>query len=223
MQPAMLAGHSLGELGALVAAGAIDPLSGLELAVRRGELMAAAGEGQTEEGMLALLGASEQLLTALTRSHRLVVANDNAPGQVVLAGPVGRLRDAAAEARGNGARAILLGVAGAFHTPAMASAVKPFRAALDRVELRPCALPVLSGATAAPFGDVRTELAEAIVRPVRWRATMLALARLGAARFLDYGPGEVLARLVRRNLPDAVVLEPGAEDVPVAIGAHDAR
>jgi len=201
-----LAGHSLGELSALVAAGAIDPLAGLELAVRRGELMAC-GETSEAEGMLAVLGASEEQLAALLGEHDVVVANDNAPGQLVLAGPVSLLRDASKSARDEGVRAILLDVAGAFHSPAMAPAVEPFREALDRVEFRPPAMPVISGSTGRPFADVRAELAAAIVSPVRWRETMLTLAGLGADTFVDFGPGRVLARLVRRNLPDAQVLD----------------
>jgi [acyl-carrier-protein] S-malonyltransferase len=201
-----LAGHSLGELSALVAAGAIDPLAGLELAVRRGELMAC-GETSDAEGMLAVLGASEEQLTALLDEHDVVVANDNAPGQLVLAGPVSRLREASKWAREEGVRAILLDVAGAFHSPAMAPAVEPFREALEEVEFRAPALPVISGSTGQPFADVRAELAAAIVSPVRWRETMLTLAGLGADTFLDFGPGRVLARLVRRNLPDAQVLD----------------
>ncbi len=206
VRPIALAGHSLGELSALVAAGALDPGSGLELAVRRGELMAV-GEATTEEGMLAVIRASDEQLTELAEEHDVVVANDNAPGQVVLAGPVDRLRAASSAARERGVRAILLDVAGAFHSPAMASAVEPFRVALDGVDFRPPAIPVISGSTTRPFADVRAELAAAIVKPVRWRETMLSLAGLGADAFVDFGPGEVLARLVARNLPDAQVID----------------
>jgi malonyl CoA-acyl carrier protein transacylase len=206
VQPAALAGHSLGELSALVAAGALEPSSGLELAVRRGELMASV-KTREEGGMLAVLRAQQELPAQLAERHGLVLANDNAPGQVVLAGPVDRLREAQGEARSAGARAIWLDVAGAFHSPAMAGAVEPFRAALEQVEFRAPAIPVTSSSTARPFGDVRAELAAAIVQPVRWRATMLALARGGANTFVDFGPGEILARLVRRNVPTASVLD----------------
>ena len=209
VRPAALAGHSLGELGALVAAGALDPLSGLELAVRRGELMAVAETGEPE-GMLAVLKATEEQVEGLAQQYEVVVANDNAPGQVVLAGPLQRLRAASTAAREQGVRAILLDVAGAFHSPSMAPAVEPFREALDGVECRPPAVPVISGSTTQPFTDVRAELAEAIIRPVRWRETMLALAALGADTFVDFGPGSVLAGLTRRNLPDARVLDPEA-------------
>jgi malonyl CoA-acyl carrier protein transacylase len=211
LRPAALAGHSLGELSALVAGGALDQGSGLRLAVRRGELMAEVSGGR-EESMLAVLGAAEERVESLAADHELVLANDNAPGQAVLAGPLERLREAAAAARassreGERVRAILLDVTGAFHTPAMAGAVEPFRAALDQVELRAPAIPVISGASARPFQDIRAELAAAIVTPVRWRETMLALGELGADTFVDFGPGEVLARLVKRNLPDARVLD----------------
>jgi [acyl-carrier-protein] S-malonyltransferase len=222
VRPVALAGHSLGELSALVAAGALDPFSGLELAVRRGELMALAETGEAE-GMLAVLGASEEKLALLVDEHEAVVANDNAPGQVVLAGPLRRLRAASKRARGLGVRAIPLDVAGAFHSPAMSGAVEPFRAALDSVEFRPPAIPVISGSTARPFAQTRAELAAAITRPVRWRETMLALAELGADTFVDFGPGEALARLVGRNLPDAVLIDldalPSSSDLESSVVA----
>ena len=206
VRPVVLAGHSLGELSALVAAGALDQSAGLRLAVRRGELMAGASAG-CEEGMLAVLGAPEEAVTRIAQEHELVLANDNAPGQVVLAGPSERLRAASQAARAQRVRAIVLDVAGAFHSPSMSAAVEPFRAELDEVEFVAPAIPVISGASARSFEDVRAELATAIVTPVRWGATMLALAELGADTFVDFGPGEVLARLVPRNLPDARVLD----------------
>ncbi len=217
LRPIALAGHSLGELSALVAGGALEQSAGLRLAVRRGELMAEVSGGR-EETMLAVLGASEEQTQSLTAEHGLLLANDNAPGQTVLAGPLEHLREAAKAAREHGVRAILLDVTGAFHTPAMTGAVEPFRAALQEVELTQPAIPVISGASAEPFGDIRAELAAAIVTPVRWRETMLALGRLGADTFVDFGPGEVLARLVKRNLPDARVLDfPGSG----AVGAQE--
>ncbi len=221
VRPVALAGHSLGELSALVAAEALDPAEGLVLAVRRGELMAAAAVGDGEEGMLALLGAGEDLPARLAEDHGVVVANDNAPGQVVLAGRLERLHEARDAARAQGARAIMLDVAGAFHSPAMAGAVAPFRAALEQVQLREPVVPVICGWSARPFDNVREELAAAIVAPVRWRSTMLALAALGAEQFVDFGPGSVLAKLVRRNLPEARVIDPDELAVPVAVGAGD--
>jgi len=213
VRPVAFAGHSLGELSALAAAGALEPLTALELAVHRGELMASAA-ASAPDGMLALLGGTEEQAHRLAERNEVVLANDNAPGQIVLAGGLERLRVASLQARDQGMRSIFLDVAGAFHTPAMSDAVEPFRAALDRVELRAPAIPVISSSTARPFRDVRAELAAAIVLPVRWRETMLALAALGADTFIDAGPGHVLARLVARNLPDARVLGPG--DIPLS-------
>jgi malonyl CoA-acyl carrier protein transacylase len=90
----------------------------------------------------------------------------------------------------------------------MEPAVAPFRAALDAVEIRDPAFPVVSCATAEPFADVRAELAGALTRPVRWRETMLALHAAGATRFVEPGPGKLLARMAKRILPDHPVEHP---------------
>lgn len=201
-EPIVLAGHSLGEIAALVAAGSISAQTGLHLAVRRGELMAQAGERDGGGGLVAIVGADPQQCEQLAAAHGASVANDNAPGQIVLAGSRESLRELVAAAREIGMRAIALDVAGAFHSPAMAPAVEPFRDLLDTVEISTPRVPVISCASAKPIADVRSELAQGIVRPVRWRETMLALCQQGAKEFLDLGPGKVLAGLVARNLPD---------------------
>ncbi|MHB1537082.1 MAG: ACP S-malonyltransferase [Solirubrobacteraceae bacterium] len=218
-EPIAYAGHSLGELAALVAGGALRVGDGLRLAVLRGQLMAAAAELDDDGTMLALLGASaEQGEQLLERHPEAVLANDNAPGQAVLAGPRRTLRSLCADARGEGVRALMLDVAGAFHSPAMAPAVEPFAEALAQTSFDFPAVKVLSCASAAPFIDIRSELAEAIVRPVRWRETMIALATRGADAFVDYGPSTVLAKLVPRNVPDAHALAPSLPD-PLAESA----
>lgn len=229
-RPIAYAGHSLGELAALLAGGALRREDALELAVRRGALMAQAGEGQDGGGMLALIGASDEQCRRLAELGGVVIANENAPGQTVLAGPVPSLRELRGPAREEGLRAILLDVAGAFHSPAMAPAVQPFRELLDRVEVYEPHTPVISCASAQPFVDVRGELADAIVRPVRWSATMSALAQMGATAYLDYGPGNVLGKLVSRNVEGAQALQPlrpsdqaegaGAQAGPAAGGVH---
>jgi [acyl-carrier-protein] S-malonyltransferase len=203
--PSVVAGHSLGELSAMAAAGALDPLDGLWLAVRRGELMAECAE-QAPGGMLAAVGCDEAYLAAVLSEFGVVVANENAPTQTVLAGPLDGLGALAAKLRADGHRAITLDVVAGFHTEQMEPAVAPFRAALDEVEFRAPAIPVFSCSDARPFVDPRSELARAIARPVRWRQTMSALARIGVTKYIDFGPGQVLARLVPRNLRDAEVL-----------------
>lgn len=192
-----VAGHSLGELAALVAAEVLDAPTALELVVLRGRLMAEAGGGT----MLALLGADEETAEALAHRHGVAVANFNAPGQVVLSGAPDALDAASAAARAHGVKTLELGVAGAFHSPAMEPAVAPFAAALAEVAFAVPRLTVISCATGAPLRDPRAELAAALTRPVRWTATMRALHELGADAFVDAGPGRVLAKLAKRNAP----------------------
>jgi malonyl CoA-acyl carrier protein transacylase len=199
----MLAGHSLGELGALVAGGALKENDALELVALRGRLMQQAGETAGDGGMLALLGnGAADHASALADAHGLSVANDNSPQQVVLSGARGELPAAAADAEELGLRAMTLPVTGAFHSPMMASAVPEFAAALDLVELAEPNVPVLSAVTAAPFDDVRARLVEALTSPVRWRETLLAMHGLGAERFVEVGPGRVLTGLAKRTLND---------------------
>jgi malonyl CoA-acyl carrier protein transacylase len=198
-----MAGHSLGEIAALVAAGGLTERDGLELVALRGRLMHEAGETAGDGGMLALLGAgAAEHAAAVAGPHDLAIANDNSPQQVVLSGARVALPDAAVTAKGLGLRAMELPVTGAFHSPMMASAVPAFTAALDAVEVYPTDVPVISAVTAAPFDDVRLRLAEALTMPVRWRETMLALRELGAERFIEVGPGKVLTGLAKRTLRD---------------------
>ena len=208
LEPAAAAGHSLGELAALAAAGVLDREDALRLVVLRGELMADADDVGS---MLALVGASEEDAEAVASEAGVTVANDNAPGQVVLSGPREALARAEEVARERGRRALPLDVAGAFHSPSMEPAVEPFRSALADTELHEPAFPVFSCASAGPFEDVRAELAGALTRPVRWRETVLALHEAGGRRFVEVGPGKVLARLGKRILPDYPVETPAEE------------
>jgi malonyl CoA-acyl carrier protein transacylase len=192
-----MAGHSLGELAALVAAEALSERDGLELVALRGRLMAQAGAG----GMLALLGAgAADQAHELAEAHGLAVANDNSPQQVVLSGARDALPAAAEDAESRGIRAMQLPVTGAFHSPLMEPAIAPFAAALERVDVRPPRVSVLSAVTAEPFDDVRRRLAEALIAPVRWRETVLALHAAGAEEYIETGPGRVLSGLVKRTL-----------------------
>lgn len=203
--PGAAAGHSLGELAALAAAGVLSLDDALELVVLRGRLMAEADDCGS---MIALVGADQAEAKQVAEAAELTVANDNAPGQIVLAGDRANF-DRAEEVAGElGKRAIRLPVAGAFHSPSMAPAVAPFRAALDEVELHEARFTVYSCASAAPFSDVRDELARALIRPVRWRETFTALHEAGTERFIEVGPGKVLARLAKRIVPGTKVETP---------------
>jgi malonyl CoA-acyl carrier protein transacylase len=202
LQPAAAAGHSLGELAALTAAGVLAREDALELVVLRGRLMA---EADDTGSMIAVIGGTPEDAQEIADAAGITVANDNAPGQVVLSGPRELLARAEEVARERGRRTLPVDVAGAFHSPAMAPAVEPFRAALDGVEVGEPEFPVFSCASTRPFEDVREELAHALIRPVRWRETVLAMHEAGARRFVEVGPGKVLARAGKRILPDCPV------------------
>jgi malonyl CoA-acyl carrier protein transacylase len=203
VDPVALAGHSLGEFSALAAAGALSDHEALRLVVLRGDHMASSGEASGGGTMLALLGVSPAQAAALAARHGVSLANDNAPGQVVLSGAPAALDAARKEAEGEGLRALPLGVAGAFHSPQMQDAVAPLRAALSEVDFSTPQIPVISCATAAPFTDPAVELADALVSPVRWRDTMTALDARGVRTYVDTGPGRVLSKLAPRCIRDA--------------------
>jgi malonyl CoA-acyl carrier protein transacylase len=187
------AGHSLGEYAALVASGALLFDDAVGLVAERAAAMADAGE-LAEGGMVAMLGGEDHAVRALAARLGLTIANDNAPGQLVLSGAV----DAVARAE-----ELARDVSGAFHSPLMEPAAARLQAALERIQIRRSAFPVYANGTAAPFGDVRRELSENLLRGVRWRETLLALRAAGVERFVEHGPGAVLTGLVKRTLAAA--------------------
>jgi [acyl-carrier-protein] S-malonyltransferase len=197
------AGHSLGEYAALVAAGALRFDDAVRLVDERAAAMADAGELHAG-GMVALLGGDPRGVRALATRLGLVVANDNAPGQLVLSGAVEAVAEAEEVARDEtGARARRLEVTGAFHSPLMEPAAERLRAALEATPIGELQIPVYSNGTAAPFVDVRRELSQNLLRGVRWRETLLAMRTAGIERFVELGPGTVLTGLVKRTLQAA--------------------
>jgi malonyl CoA-acyl carrier protein transacylase len=203
--PACFAGHSIGEIGALAAAGAIDDRDALHLVIARGEAMEEAARSQPPGGMLAVRADRDEAL-ALARGQGLVLANENAPRQYVLSGPQAGIEAAAALARADGIRTKRLPVAGAFHTAEMVDAVPPFRKALDAVEIGEPAAPVISCSTGEPFaGEIGAALAAAVALPVRWVDVLQKVQAMGVRRYLDAGPGRVLAGLVAHTIEGAEV------------------
>jgi malonyl CoA-acyl carrier protein transacylase len=209
---AYMAGHSLGELSALVAAGSIRDEDALELVALRGRLMQECIEQNPGCGMLAVRGGADQARAA-AESAGATVANDNAPRQVILSGTAEALERAGAALKEQGVRSKRLPVAGAFHSPLMEPAVAPYAKALEQVEVLPPDCTVLSCATAQPFDDVRAELAAGVAQPVRWRETVMALANAGVTKFVEVGPGKVLSGLVQKTLYDGHV-KPVAAEAP---------
>jgi [acyl-carrier-protein] S-malonyltransferase len=203
-QPDFFAGHSLGEIGALAAAGAVAEADGMSLVAERGRLMQEAAQ-LVRGGMLAVR-ASRAEAAPLARSAGLALANDNAPDQVVLSGPEEALAEFEREAAERGLRAKRLAVAGPFHSSAMQAVVAPFSELLAGIEFAQPPVPVFSSVTAQPFDDPRRLLAEALVSPVRWLDVMRALEAAGVRSVIETGPGRVLVGLVRRSL-DGVAAE----------------
>jgi malonyl CoA-acyl carrier protein transacylase len=197
------AGHSLGEYAALVAAGVLRFDDAVGLVAERAAAMADAGDLQ-DGSMVAMLGGDGYAIRALASRLGLTIANDNAPGQLVLSGASDAIAEAEELAREEtGARARRLDVSAAFHSPLMQPAAARLAAALERVEVGTPAFPVYANGSASPFTDVRRELSQNLLRPVRWRETMLALRAAGIERYVEHGPGAVLTGLVKRTLAAA--------------------
>jgi [acyl-carrier-protein] S-malonyltransferase len=202
VEPDAMAGHSLGEITALVAAGALSDEDGLRLVAARGRLMQEAAEETGDGGMTAVRARDDnrELIAEVAAATNVAIANDNAPDQLVLSGAVSALDAAEAQLKERGVRGKRLPVAGAFHSPLMEPAVEPFRALVNETEIGEPRVPVYSCVTAEPFDDIPGLLVRAITEPVRWLAVMHALDARGVTDFVETGPGQVLTNLVKKSL-----------------------
>ena len=195
------AGHSLGEYAALVAGDAFSFESGLGAVKARAEAMEDAAQASVG-GMVAILGLDLDEVASIAERAGAYVANDNAPGQVVVSGPEAALAAAGEAARERGARAVLLEVSGPFHSPAIAPAERPLREALDHIEVRVPAVPVVSNVSARPYrapGEIRSLLVEQLTGRVRFRESLQWLWEHGYREHEDLGPGRVAAGLAQRT------------------------
>ncbi len=201
--PAAVAGHSLGEYAALTIAGVFSVEAGLELVIERSRLMATAAASHPG-GMAAVLGLAGPVLEDCVEALDGVwVANDNAPGQVVISGTHEGIERATEALMGIGARRVIpLKVAGAFHSPLMESAAESFASdVLSQTAFSDARIAVVSNAEPAPAVDadiLRRRLALQMISPVRWTETMEALAEVDAPVLVEAGPGSVLTGLARR-------------------------
>jgi [acyl-carrier-protein] S-malonyltransferase len=205
--PDYVAGHSLGEFTALVAAGSLTFADGLALVRRRGELMKAAGE--REPGAMAAILALdvaqvEQIcLSAQELTGRPVqVANDNCPGQVVISGDQQALAQAVELAKQARARkVVMLPISIAAHSPLMESAAADFAAEVDATPISPPEIPIIGNVSGQPLmtvDEIRRELKAQLTSPVRWAGSMNYLLDQGVTEFVEVGPGEVLLGLMKR-------------------------
>jgi [acyl-carrier-protein] S-malonyltransferase len=202
VEPDVMAGHSLGEITALVAADAIRAEDGLRLVAARGRLMQEAADETGDGGMTAVRAREDNrdAIADVAAEAGVSIANDNAPDQLVLSGAVDALDTAEALLSERGIRGKRLPVAGAFHSPLMQPAVEPFRAAVEAIEIAEPRVPVYSCVTAEPFDNVPERLVQAITHPVRWLAVLRALDARGVTDFVETGPGRVLTNLVKKSL-----------------------
>jgi len=199
-----VAGHSLGEYTALVAAGALAPEDGIRLVRRRGELMARAGDDQPG-AMAAVIGMEADALQAVLdgiSSGIVVIANYNCPGQLVISGTPEAVAEASAAAKRAGAHgAVPLKVSGAFHSPLMAPVAEEFAASLEQVGLGNAQVPVYCNVDALPHrtaAELRDCLRRQLTGAVLWEASIRRMIAAGVTKFVEVGPKDVLTRMMPR-------------------------
>ena len=194
----VIAGHSLGELVALYASGALDLETGLKLMKTRSELMAAAGGG----AMTAVIGFDRQQLEDLVNSTEgVTIANDNSDAQVVISGLPEQVQLVSTSLKCK--RAVPLAVSGAFHSPFMARAAATFAETLDTVTISDASVPVLSNSDPSPCisgVELKDRLKQQMTRGVRWRETMATMVGMQIDTLVEIGPGNVLSGLARRSM-----------------------
>lgn len=212
------AGLSLGEITAYAAAGSFDFGAGLSLVQHRGEFMDEACAA-TRGGMAAMIGTDENSVRLLAAETDVDIANINSPGQIVISGELAKVEAAIGLARQFGVRrATPLNVAGAYHSRQMESAYRKLGEVLQTVEIQPPQFPVFSNVTGAAVktpAEIRQTLQEQVTGTVRWVDCMKGMLGQGCDLFIEFGPGGVLAGLLRRIRPEVEVMS--VSDVPSAL------
>jgi [acyl-carrier-protein] S-malonyltransferase len=209
-EPTAFAGHSLGQVTALVAAGILTLEDGIRLVDARGRSTQEAALARPGR-MAALLGASadDVAQACAVAEGTCWLANDNAPGQLVVGGTPTGVEAATRHALDNGVRRMVpLNVEAAFHTPLMEEACDGFARALEAVPLQRATAPVVSNDDAEVYSDGdswRRRLVRHLVSPVRWRQSVHALVELGVKKFVELGPGSSVSSMARRTVPEALV------------------
>jgi [acyl-carrier-protein] S-malonyltransferase len=195
------AGLSLGEFTALAAAGAMSFEDGLKVVRQRGRFMQEACEA-TRGGMAAIIGLDEGPTRDVCAEAGVTMANLNCPGQIVISGEAEKIAKACELAKAKGAkRALPLAVAGAYHSPLMASAQPKLATALDAVVMQSPAVPVIANVNAQPHGapvEIAQRLVEQVTGSVLWEASMRHLLAEGFTRFIELGPGTALSGFMKR-------------------------
>jgi [acyl-carrier-protein] S-malonyltransferase len=210
--PSFMAGHSLGEYTALAAADAIDFGTAVFLAKERGRLMYEAGL-KTPRGMVAIIGLEEAVLAEICRETNTVIANINSPGQLVISGAAENITKAGEMAKAKGAsRAIPLQVSGAFHSPLMQPAVDGMTQILAKVTFKDPSVPIIANVTALPLtsgSQIKDELLKQLCNGVQWQRSVEYMVQQGVGKFIEIGPGKVLAGLIKRISRDVEMVNIG--------------
>jgi [acyl-carrier-protein] S-malonyltransferase len=199
--PTFVAGHSLGEYTALVAAGALGLADAVLLVRERGRLMYEAGL-KNPGSMLAVIGLDEETVKDVCLQSGTEISNINCPGQIVISGAAQALAEANKLAKTRGARALLsLKVSGAFHSALMEPVIAEFSKIVSNVRFQPPIIPVISNVTARPLPDVdsiKKELVKQLRNCIQWQGSVEYMMHSGVANFYEIGPGRVLSGLIRR-------------------------
>jgi [acyl-carrier-protein] S-malonyltransferase len=216
--PAFVAGHSLGEISALCAAGAIAFEDGVKLTRERGRLMKLAGE-QQPGGMAAIINLDAAALAEVCAKASteiqpgVVIANDNCPGQIVISGGKEAVQRACELAKTRGAkRALPLNVSIAAHSPLMAGIGEAFKAVVAATPITHAKVPLIANSSAQPIthpDDIRAELAAQLTSPVRWTESIRVMRAHGVTHFVELGPKDVLCGLIKRIDPEAGTMQVG--------------
>ncbi|MDM7999741.1 MAG: ACP S-malonyltransferase [Dehalococcoidia bacterium] len=200
-QPSFVAGHSLGEYTALVAAGTLSFADALRLARKRGRLMQEAGD-KTPGGMLAVIGLDEAIVQSICQATGMEIANVNCPGQIAISGPSQALEPAARLAKEKGAQKVIpLAVSGAFHSRLMKPAAEGMAQAVAGLHFKDASIPVIANTTAqlvTSGDDLKAELLNQLCHSVMWQRSVELMIKEGTTEFVEVGPGQVLAGLIRR-------------------------
>ncbi|MGH2379447.1 MAG: ACP S-malonyltransferase [Candidatus Limnocylindria bacterium] len=204
-EPIAVAGHSLGEYTALVAAGPLELFEAIQLVRKRGLLMSAAADDGS--GMAAVLGLDSEAIEAALGPGGVVVANDNAPGQVVISGPLSGIEAVTEALKAAGAKRVIpLKVSAAFHSPAMKKVASDLAEALKEPSWSALRYTLIANADGEPHEHAREMpalLERQVWSRVRWTESIQRAAAMGTTAFVEFGPGNVLTGLVKRILPDA--------------------
>jgi [acyl-carrier-protein] S-malonyltransferase len=207
--PAAFAGHSLGQITSLIASGSLNLGDGVRLAVARADCTQLAADASPGR-MAALIGADVDTAEKACAGLDAWVANDNAPGQVVIGGTAEAVAAATATAADLGVRRVMaLNVGAAFHTPRMQAAADALAPILAATPFQAPTAPVVSNADARPYAGADgwpARLADHLISPVRWRSSLETLAGMGIDTFYEVGPGNVLTGLAKRTLGTAVTV-----------------